>query len=237
MKSRLKTRLVGHVVYGFFKLLHSTYRFRYHGEEFLAEARHLSSTGSIAIGIWHRNMLGCIFGSETQRLCILVSRSTDGEIISRVVRPFGIQTIRGSSTRGGREALDQLAELPPGSVDVGITVDGPLGPLFKAKAGIFVLAMKTGIAIVPMAAASRREWVLAKSWDRFRLPKPFATIHCAYGPPLVVPPSLSEEAMRDLKARFEQTLTQLDQELAARLGCEALRAAEAPVVSRNAVPG
>ena len=137
--------------------------------------------------LWHARMLVLAYAHRHQGAAILVSRHRDGELISRVLHALGYVTARGSSTRGGgvggRELLARAAE----GRDVAITPDGPRGPAERMKPGVARLARRTGRRIVPVAAAADAGWVLG-SWDRFRIPRPFARVVIAHGAPLPPPP-------------------------------------------------
>jgi lysophospholipid acyltransferase (LPLAT)-like uncharacterized protein len=68
------------------------------------------------------------------------------------------------------------------------TADGPRGPARVSKAGPVQLAELTGATwIGAYHAEPSRAWYL-KSWDRFAIPKPFATV--TFGWPEHVRPEL-----------------------------------------------
>ena len=142
----------------------------------------MSKKGNFAIASWHQNCFAGILSHTKENVTILVSRSFDGEIISHASESIGIYSVRGSSSRGGREALDGLVETLHSGKSIAITVDGPRGPAHKPKAGIFSAAFRGDVAILPLAAVADRYWTF-KSWDRFRLPKPFSRIYVVYGEP------------------------------------------------------
>ena len=71
---------------------------------------------------------------------VLISRHRDGEFIARVIRYFGLGTIRGSyGKRSVSQVREMLAELKEGT-DIAITPDGPKGPRYQMKQGIVELA-------------------------------------------------------------------------------------------------
>ncbi len=121
------------------------------------------------------------------RIRPLISQSKDGELIARVCRSFGLETIRGSSSRGGVEAVFKLQEEIQSGARIGITPDGPRGPLREVQPGALYLAQLTGRPIVPVAYGARRKWVF-KGWDEFIVPKPFNRIAMMYGEPIFVKP-------------------------------------------------
>jgi hypothetical protein len=123
---------------------------------------------------------------------VLTSRHGDGRIAAKAVAWFGLKTVDGSSTRGGAEALRALLRLLRDGANVALTVDGPRGPLHEVKPGIVKLASRSGLPIFPLAVASSSAWTF-RSWDQMFLPKPFAKVVLAAGPPVVVPPAIEEE--------------------------------------------
>jgi lysophospholipid acyltransferase (LPLAT)-like uncharacterized protein len=64
-----------------------------------------------------------------------------------------------------------------------MAVDGPKGPLHKVKPGVFELSRLGKARIVPVGAASSRSIVFHKSWNKARLPKPFARVAIVFGEP------------------------------------------------------
>jgi len=104
--------------------------------------------------------------------------------------------IRGSSSRGGAQALLALREVLKTGDRVGFTPDGPRGPLQEVQPGVLFLAQKAGVPIVPVAYGARSAWVFG-SWDRFLVPTPLNRIVMMYGEPLRVAPhdSLEERAV------------------------------------------
>ncbi len=111
----------------------------------------------VIVAFWHGRqlMLPLCYGGS--RLYILISAHRDGELIHRIVRRFGFDTIRGSSTRGGMRALRQLARLGRSGADLAVTPDGPRGPRYVAQAGVVELAKLTGLPILPLTVAASKK--------------------------------------------------------------------------------
>ena len=110
-----------------------------------------------------------------KRLYALVSASKDGAWLAAFFEVVGLRTVRGSSSRFGREALHCLAEKLRQGEDIGITPDGPRGPCYDLKGGGVILARKTGSATILVGMRFSAAWRLP-SWDRFYLPRPFSRI-------------------------------------------------------------
>ena len=157
--------------------------------ELLARAR----AGTPLIGVlWHEDLPLYAYVFRGTNFTVLASRSTDGEIGSRVAHRLGIRTVRGSSSRGGEYALEELIEILRGGGSTGFIGDGPRGPRHVLKLGPVIAAKLSGGPIVPLACAMSSQ-VRLRSWDRTRFPVPFARIVVAAGDPV----SVSSEASRD----------------------------------------
>ncbi|HEY6084322.1 MAG TPA: lysophospholipid acyltransferase family protein [Nitrospira sp.] len=105
----------------------------------------------VIIAFWHAQQLMMPLAYRGSGAYILISQHQDGEIIARVMQRFGFHAVRGSSTRGGVEALRELIRLGRSGVDLVVTPDGPKGPAQVAKMGVVQLAMASGLPIVPLA--------------------------------------------------------------------------------------
>jgi len=134
----------------------------------------------------------------------LISRHDDGEMIARVVEGLGVNTVRGSTTRGGVRALLELAQLLDKGVSVAITPDGPRGPRHVFTPGALIVAQRTRRPIVAIAVTASRAW-RARSWDRHLVPKPFATVTLHYSEPHFVVADNARDAALE-QPRFETLL-------------------------------
>jgi lysophospholipid acyltransferase (LPLAT)-like uncharacterized protein len=105
----------------------------------------------------------------------LVSASRDGAWLDAFFAMIGIRTVRGSSTRGGREAVSALIEKVREGHDIGITPDGPKGPIYEVKPGAAIVARRVHAPVYALGGQFVSSWQL-RSWDRFILPKPFSRV-------------------------------------------------------------
>jgi len=134
---------------------------------------------------WHRHILYVIHQFRNTGARPLISLSSDGELVAAVAEEFGMNPIRGSSSKGGARAFLNMARCVQNErAAVLITADGPKGPARIVKDGAVQLALRTGAFIVPISWSGSRVKILEKSWDRFMIPLPFGRIHFAYGQPL-----------------------------------------------------
>jgi lysophospholipid acyltransferase (LPLAT)-like uncharacterized protein len=140
-----------------------------------------------------------------QRFTILVSHSKDGEFVSRVLQCFGAHVTRGSSSRGGAQALREIVRKVRGGYHAALTPDGPRGPRYHVQPGIVAVAQKTGAAIVPVTYSARWKKVF-RSWDAFLIPLPFSRIVVIYGQPIYVPASASPAVFEAKRHEVETSL-------------------------------
>ncbi len=169
----------------------------------------LIGTGQHVIpAIWHETLGLAAWHYRGTGYHTLTSYSFDGELAARVVLRFGLPALRGSSSRGGRDALEHMRTATEFVPAVGFTLDGPKGPPRIAKPGIAILALRTGLPVVPHAFAASKCWRM-RSWDRLVIPKPRARLLSACGPPIYPPPENTPEAMESLRAEVEHVLNQL----------------------------
>lgn len=156
----------------------------------------------VVLSLWHGEMLPLLVYHRDRQIAVLVSEHGDGEIIARILTSFGFRLVRGSSSRGAARALIALDRELESGADVGITPDGPRGPMHSVAPGALLAAHRAGVRILPMAASASAFWQLG-SWDRFMIPKPFARITVAYGDLIAVEGTSAREAgeQTDLLAR------------------------------------
>ena len=167
----------------------------------------------VIYAVWHDRLLllPYLYGHRGSR--VLASRSRDGELVARWIRRFGLEPVRGSSTRGGGEALRLLTRALRSGYEVVVVPDGPKGPREVLKPGVIALARLTGAPIVPMALGASREWRL-RSWDEFRIPKPFARCVMRFGEPIYVARHRAgeEAARKEVEAALRGLGWQVDEE-------------------------
>jgi len=137
------------------------------------------------LAVWHNKLLLSAYLERDNNLFTLISHSQDGEYITQVLKKFGFQIIRGSSSKGAVKALVKMIKVIKKGSNAAITPDGPRGPLYSVQPGIVMLAQKTKCPIIPISYASKFKKKLA-SWDSFEIPYPFNKIIVTYGKPLYI---------------------------------------------------
>lgn len=165
--------------------------------------------GPFLMAMWHgRLVMLPMLRVGDKPLIALISGHRDGRIISKVGAIFGIQTVTGSSSRGGMRAVRELMRFARDGHCLFVTPDGPRGPRMHVNDGILDIARLTGLPIVPVTVAPQRAMVF-KSWDRLFMPKPFSRVVIRWGEPIVVDPAEDRGAISE---RLGAALTAVQRE-------------------------
>jgi lysophospholipid acyltransferase (LPLAT)-like uncharacterized protein len=167
----------------------------------------------VILSFWHDQLFLMAKGYRGPGAQVMISASRDGELIARTMDYFGIDSVRGSSTRGGRAAFREMLQLANQPVDLVITPDGPKGPRHQVKEGVVQLARLSKRPVLPMAFACNRGHRFA-SWDHFLLPLPPGRGVFSFGPPLYYGESDSPESFRQ---RVQQAMEVNDRTARERL--------------------
>lgn len=136
------------------------------------------------IVFWHKNMLPIWKSFEKIGAYAVVSLSSDGEILSKLLTKWGFNLIRGSSSKGGKEVLHKIQLLLPHSY-VLITPDGPRGPKCVLKPGAVISSIRTGSPLFVCKMYCSWFYSSRRSWDNFIFPLPFAKIIIEFIGPFV----------------------------------------------------
>lgn len=172
----------------------------------------LKENGRALVAIWHESMIMACCHNRGRGYVGLSSFSFDGEFAARVMQHWHIHAARGSSSRGGHEAIAALVEAANAVPITGFTLDGPRGPRRVAKPGISILAARTQLPIIPNAFVVDRAWRL-HSWDHLPIQKPFSRIICAYAPPIPPPRNDTPEEVEKTRHAVEKSLNNLHEEI------------------------
>lgn len=211
---RVKIRAIDLVLFGTLKALGLTIKFKVEGWENWEAA---SANGKLPIyTTWHNSVFLSTCFWRRRGIIVMSSLSFDAEYTGRLIKRFGYGTVRGSSTRGHTGATVEMIRLMSAGCPAGFTIDGPKGPRFVAKMGAVLIAKKTGNPVLPFVIAPARSWVLRKSWDQTRIPKPFTSARVVIAPPLFVPPDTSAEGLRAKRDELQRTLDRLEERVNGR---------------------
>ncbi len=153
---------------------------------------------------WHETLLLPTYAFRNIDCAVLIGRHADGELIADVARRFGFRAVRGSSTRGGVEAVRRLLHAEPHG-HLAVTPDGPRGPRRVVQPGVAYLASRLGLPVVPTGFGFDRPW-RCSSWDRFVIPRPFSRTCCVTAVPVTVPADADRHDLEAYRGRIEDTL-------------------------------
>src|SRR5262249_39968078 len=162
--------------------------------------------GRYLYSFWHEDILVPPYQYGWTPLKVLISQHADGELIAQTCRHMGLGVVRGSTTRGGVQALREILAMKK-SHHVAITPDGPRGPRRQGQPGGPFLASRRGLPLVPCCFGYRRAWRL-NTWDRMAVPYPFSPVVAVMGEPFHLPPDLGRDALERERIRFEQAMLQ-----------------------------
>ena len=204
---RFVLAVVPRMVWALLCLVGRTWRFETIAEEGATPLPYGEGAGAEIFCFWHQCVLPCTFYYRRTGATIIVSRSFDGELITRILELFGFRTTRGSSSRGAREALLGLKRVIESGRPAIFTADGPRGPIYQTKTGPIKLASMTGARIGAFHLEPRRAWTM-RSWDRFLVPKPFTRIVVSWARWTYVPADLAmgefDQKREELNAAIER---------------------------------
>lgn len=185
------------------RALARTWRPVVEGEHNVHAAR--GTTGGHFMALWHGRMLVAVAHHARRDYHVLVSPSGDGDVISALLHGLGYGTVRGSSRGRGAPAVRQMLELLQRGAGIGVTPDGPTGPMHSMSPSLAWMARETGYAVVPCGFAAARAWHAA-SWDRFTIPRPYTRVAFVY-----------EEPVRVARDADDAALARASEEIRARL--------------------
>jgi lysophospholipid acyltransferase (LPLAT)-like uncharacterized protein len=169
--------------------------------------------------VWHNRLALCMImyfdyarqHNQTPGMAAMVSASKDGGFLASILECFGVQPVRGSSSRRGSQALLELTGWAERGYDLALTPDGPRGPRYVVQDGVMALAQVTGLPII--AASCYLGWkIQVKSWDRFQIPLPFSRCEVILGPPVHVPRQASDAEREALRQQLESTLKEISRD-------------------------
>ncbi len=204
-----RQRALGWVVANAMRLLAATLRYRVNGGR--GPAKLLDEP--VIFALWHNRLGLCmkVYKSFVRphhphdHLAALISASKDGAFLATILQNFGVEPVRGSSSRRGSQALLELASWAERGYDLAVTPDGPRGPCYAVQEGVIALAQVTGLAIIPYSC--QVDWkIRVKSWDRFQIPLPFSHCEMTFGEPIRVPRQATDAERAQLGEQLRAVL-------------------------------
>ena len=202
---RLVLAVVPRLVWLLLFVVGRTWRFEVIAEEGVTPVLFGEKAGPEIYCFWHQCVLPCTMYFRRSGAVILISRSFDGELITRILRLFGFDAVRGSSSRGAREGLLGLKNIIDKGRTAIFTADGPRGPIYRTKMGPIKLAQTTGAPIGAFHLEPERAWTM-RSWDHFLVPKPFTRIAVSWAQWTHVAPDLPAEEFEAKRVELNTAL-------------------------------
>jgi lysophospholipid acyltransferase (LPLAT)-like uncharacterized protein len=166
---------------------------------------------NFVLAFWHGTMLMPWYLHRDQNFSALVSQSKDGGLLANSLIKWGYKVERGSSHKGGKEALNTLLENSKQNFSVAITPDGPTGPAREMKAGAVITAQRSSIPLILCGVAYKKKYVF-KSWDKFEIPKFFSEIVVKYSGPIIIGKEWSREETSNVILECDVLLNQLQED-------------------------
>ena len=165
--------LIPPIIFMVMKLLWFTYRKKYHYIDAPIEGQCMAVT-------WHAELLISpqVYREfrKNQITSAIIAQHHDGELIARTLGFLNILPLRGSSRRGARSVLINAIKVLKNGHSIMITPDGPKGPRYSMSDGAVALALRADLPLMVVNYKVSSYWQL-KSWDKFVIPKPFATLN------------------------------------------------------------
>lgn len=207
IKTSRKARLSGWLAGWFIRLVGMTLR-----REVVGPVEEVNSLGEPVIHVlWHNQIFAAPYLWRKmfphRKVVVLTSASKDGAVLAAAVQVFRVGSVHGSSSRRGAAALVALRQAARAGKDLVITPDGPRGPRYHLQPGVIKLAQTTGLPVVLMRIDYLSCWTL-KTWDRFRLPKPFSRARVRLAGPIRVPRTLDESDFERERLGLENLLNE-----------------------------
>lgn len=203
-KDRLLLALVPTIAKGIIKLLASTMKIETLHEERVRPF--WDNDERFILAFWHGRLLMMPLCYKGKRIKLLISQHKDGELLAKAMERFGYSAIRGSTTRGGAQAMREMVKaIRESDSDIAITPDGPRGPRHVVQDGVIALARLSGVPIIPVTFGSSKKKVFG-SWDTFNLPYPFSRGAFLWGEPFYV---RKEDDLETKKKDMEERMREM----------------------------
>lgn len=207
-KQRVVIRIGGFVFASLIRAIGKTLRFEVSGKESFDE---VEKQGLQPIHVfWHDRIVSGTYFFRDRKILVLSSTSFDSEYTARCIQRFGFGVIKGSSTRGGIQALVGMIRAMRAGYSTAFTLDGPKGPRYVAKSGPVLLAKKSGCPMVPFVLEPKQFWTI-NSWDKLQIPKPFAKVKIFVGEPIYVKSDAKDEVLEQKREELQNSLDELVQ--------------------------
>ncbi len=206
LRHLLTTKAAGKIIHFLVWFYSLSLRLKIENEEqWLDEIR---KGGRILLCVWHQQFfIGVKIFRRYRKYpsCVMISKSLDGEVASRIAEAASVYPVRGSSSRDGGKAMkEMITHIRRHGFGVQL-LDGPRGPAGVVKPGAVAIAQGADAGIVPAHVVSDRAWSM-RSWDRFMVPKPFARVTVTFHPIIRLDPLRRENDFETQRRMLEDLL-------------------------------
>ena len=214
--TRWHQRLAAWLLYCLIKTVAATLRYRWTDRSGWFDA---PNAGPAIYCVWHNRLALSMIAyfsfvkkrNQTAGMAAMVSASKDGGFLAGALECFGVQPVRGSSSRRGAQALRELTTWARRGYDLAITPDGPRGPRYIVQDGVIALAQLTKMPIIPVSY--QLGWkITVKSWDRFQIPLPFSRCEMIYEKPIFVPRDASDSERETFRVQLGKLLQSISKD-------------------------
>lgn len=204
LKNLLREYIFPYLAFLVIKLITKTVRIDYINKQ-TVEAL-LKEGKKIIFAFWHGRQFLLVDAHRKMNIVLMTSISKDGQMQTKIMELFGYRCVRGSSSKNAVAALKGLVrEIKKGN-NSALAVDGPRGPKYEVKNGIFLAAFLGKALIVPVSSSARPSKIFKNAWDEYLLPLPFSKGVISYGDYIEVK---NEEDFDNLSLELKRRLDKL----------------------------
>lgn len=195
---KLAQRVLIAITPGLYRLWAMTLRYEEIGRETVDKLN--AERKVFVICLWHGEIFTLWSVKRQLRMTAVISQSKDGEFLSTIIERMGFKVVRGSSHRGGAEALRGIVRvMRRDSENPCVTMDGPRGPALEVKDGVIFMAHFGRGLMVPTRVQSKN-FIRLNSWDKHLIPLPFSRVRVIFGEPY----ALESETLDDAALEYER---------------------------------
>lgn len=185
----MKEKVLGLIATLLLRILRITWRYNIYFQDeqdknFFLQAyknREINPDLRFILSFFHQDEISLVPFFKKIPLCLLISMSKDGEIMSQAAKRFGYHPVRGSSSKKAVSGLIAAIKKVNEGYGFATAVDGPRGPIYKVKDGIPLISKKTQVPILPVRVYPHNFKMFEKSWNKAKLPMPFSRIDMIIG--------------------------------------------------------
>ncbi len=169
--------------------------------------------GPHILTFWHsRIFLILYYFRDRSDVSIMVSPSSDGDLIANLCLWMGYKVVRGSSFKKAVSSSRSLVKTLNEGKKAAVIADGSRGPRRIAQMGTLHLARVTGATYSGCSWDAQWKYEF-NSWDRFILPFPFSRCRIHFGPILILEKDLIQNHYLELKrSELEGVLNRITRE-------------------------